>query len=117
MNIIIVGGGKIGTTVLQSLVAEKHDVVMIDNDRQIIEQISNQYDVMCVCGNGVDWETLIEAGAEGAELLVEAMNLTCFAALWRNASVRSIRWRAFANRNIMIKVWVLCASSWIFLWR
>lgn len=69
MKIIIVGGGKVGTTILQDLVAENHDVVMVDSDPAVIEQITNLYDVMCVCGNGVDNETLTEAGAEEAELL------------------------------------------------
>ena len=82
MNIIIVGGGKIGTTVLESLVSEGHDVVMVDSDPEVIAQVSNIYDVMCVCGNGVDWETLTEAGAAGADLLIavtgsDEFNMLC----------------------------------------
>lgn len=82
MNIILVGGGKIGTTILQSLVPEGHDVVIIDSDPQVISQISNTYDVMCVCGNGVDWETLQEAGSEKANLLIavtgsDEFNMLC----------------------------------------
>jgi len=68
MNIIIVGGVKIGVTILQSLVREHHNVVMVDSDPQVIQQLSNNHDVMCVCGNGVDWETLSEAGAQKAQL-------------------------------------------------
>lgn len=82
MNIIIVGGGKIGTTVLETLAKEKHDLVMVDSDPQVIAEISNLYDVMCVCGNGVDWETLNEAGADKADLLIavtgsDEFNMLC----------------------------------------
>jgi len=82
MKIIIVGGGKIGTTILESLVSEGHDVVAIDSDPKVIGEISNVYDVMCVCGNGVDCETLTEAGAENAQLLVavtgsDEFNMLC----------------------------------------
>jgi len=82
MNIIIVGGGKIGVTILQSLVREHHNVVMVDSDPQVIQQLSNNHDVMCVCGNGVDWETLTEAGATKANLLIavtgsDEFNMLC----------------------------------------
>ena len=70
MNIIIVGCGKIGSAVLESLTAENHDIVVIDSDQKVISEISNVYDAMYLCGNGVDWETLTEAGASKANLLL-----------------------------------------------
>jgi len=86
MNIIVVGCGKIGITILRSLVSEGHNVVAVDEDPQIIADITNVYDAMGVCGNGVDSETLLEAGAEKAQLVVavtdsdEKNMLTCFLA-------------------------------------
>ncbi len=82
MKIIIVGGGKIGITILENLVQEGHDVVAIDSDPHVTELLSNQYDVMCVCGNGVDNETLSEAGVEKAQLLIavtgsDELNMLC----------------------------------------
>ena len=84
MNIIVVGCGKIGTNVLNSLVSEGHNVVAIDNDPAVISEITNIYDVMSVCGNGADCETLNEAGVEKANLLIAATGsdelnmLSCF---------------------------------------
>ena len=84
MDIIVVGCGKIGTNVLNSLVSEGHDVVAIDNDPAVISEITNIYDVMSVCGNGADCETLNEAGVEKADLLIAATGsdelnmLSCF---------------------------------------
>lgn len=86
MNIVIVGCGKIGTTILSSLVAEGHDVIAIDDNPEVIAQITNIYDAIGVCGNGNDCETLTEAGVEKAELFVavtdsDEMNmLSCFLA-------------------------------------
>lgn len=84
MDIIVVGCGKIGTNILNSLVSEGHDVVAIDNDPAVISEITNIYDVMSVCGNGADCETLNEAGVEKADLLIAATGsdelnmLSCF---------------------------------------
>ena len=39
MNIIIVGAGKIGTTILERLLAENHDIVVIDSDPKVIAKI------------------------------------------------------------------------------
>lgn len=86
MNVIIVGCGKIGTTLLQSMVAEGHNVLGVDTDPQVIAQITDQYDAMGVCGNGADCDTLTEASAQTADLLVavtesdELNMLSCFLA-------------------------------------
>ena len=75
MNIIVVGCGKIGTTVLESLVAEGHNVTAIDNRTLPLTEITNIHDVMTVCGNGADCETLLAAGAADADLLVATTGL------------------------------------------
>lgn len=82
MKIIIVGCGKIGEAIIQDLVSEGHDVVAIDSNTEIITEISNVHDVMCVAGNGVDSDILLEAGASEAELLVavtgsDEFNMLC----------------------------------------
>ncbi len=48
MNIIVVGCGKIGTTVLESLVEEGHDVTAVDNRIACLEQRTGAYHVF-VC--------------------------------------------------------------------
>ncbi len=70
MKILIVGCGKIGTAMLSNLVSEGHEIVAIDSDPDIIAEISNIYDVMCVCGNGADSDVLEEAGVADAEMFV-----------------------------------------------
>ncbi len=86
MKIIIFGCGKIGRTVIESLVDEGHDIVAIDSDQSVIEEITNTYDVMGLCGNGVDSDTMSEAGISDTELFIavtgsdELNMLACFLA-------------------------------------
>lgn len=86
MKIIIVGCGKIGATLVESLESEGHDITVIDREQKVIDDISNIYDIMCVCGNAVDNDTLNEAKVSKAELLIavtdsdEINMLICFIA-------------------------------------
>lgn len=86
MNIVIVGCGKIGSTILSDLLSEGHDIVAVDSDPQVLSEISNIYDSMYVCGSGTNCDTLVEAGVERAELFIAATGsdecnmLSCFIA-------------------------------------
>lgn len=99
MKIIVAGIGKIGSAIVQSLVAENHDVLVIDNNPLVVESITNAYDIMGVCGNGADCETLEEAGVSNTELFVattdsdELNMLSCFIAkrMGANNTIARIR--------------------------
>ena len=84
MNIIVVGCGKIGYRLVAEFVNEGHDITVIDTDNPTVEEITNIYDCMGVCGNGVDCNVLESAGAREADLLVSVTNsdelnmLACF---------------------------------------
>ena len=86
MKIIIFGCGKIGTTIISGLTGEGHDIVAVDRDPIVIEEVTTTYDVMGLCGNGVDSDALNEAGVSEAELFVATTNsdeinmLACFIA-------------------------------------
>ena len=84
MQIIVVGCGKIGSTIVASLVEEGHDVTVVDIDPTALTEVCDVYDTMTVLGNGADYDTLQEAGADKADLLVAATDsdeqnmLCCF---------------------------------------
>ncbi len=86
MKVIIVGGGKVGKTIIESMLKEKHEIVLIDNDPKVVRNVSNLYDVMGICANGTEYEKLLEAGADKADLFIavtgsdELNMLSCFAA-------------------------------------
>ena len=82
MKIIIAGGGKVGSSVAGTLSSEGHDITVIDRDPEVIEHISNTLDVICVLGTATNHETLREAGAAHADLLLAAteqdeVNMVC----------------------------------------
>ena len=70
MNIIVVGCGKIGRATISSLVSEGHDVTAIDNDESVLTEISNIYDVMSICANGAECESLKEANVSDCDLFI-----------------------------------------------
>ena len=72
MKIIIAGVGKIGYSVAAILAAEGHDITVIDNNSATINNLSNNLDVICVEGSATNSETLLEAGAAEADLLMAA---------------------------------------------
>lgn len=72
MKIIIAGAGKIGHSVAEILSDEGHDITVIDRDPETISLLSNGLDVICVEGNATNPDTLLEAGAAQADLLMAA---------------------------------------------
>src|SRR3712207_829902 len=82
MKIIIVGCGKVGRSITEELSAEGHDVVVIDSQYEIVEDVSNTYDVMGMVGNGASFSVQMEAGVESADVLIavtnsDELNLLC----------------------------------------
>ena len=58
MRIVVVGAGKVGRVLTEQLAAEKHDIVVIDQDPDLIESLVNIYDVQK------------DAFEDGADLLI-----------------------------------------------
>ena len=108
MKIIIFGCGKIGSTIIESLVNEGHDVTAIDENPSVIAEISDIYDVMCVCGNGADYDTLKEAQGEKCDLFVavagsdELNMLSCFMAkrMGADQTIARIRTPAYNDSGL-----------------
>ncbi len=82
MNIIMIGCGKVGLTLVKQLLAENHTVSVIDNDENVVKEVNNTLDVICYCGNGASFEVQKEAGVETADLVIavthsDELNLLC----------------------------------------
>ena len=74
MNIIIAGGGKVGTSLARQLSAEGYDITMIDDDPQVLGASVEHMDVMAVQGNCAAMSVLLQAGVEDADLLIAVTN-------------------------------------------
>ena len=82
MNIIIVGCGKVGLTLIEQLSREGHDLTLIDQSKDVVETVTNKYDIMGMVGNGASYHVQVEAGIEEANLLIavtesDELNLLC----------------------------------------
>lgn len=74
MKIIIVGCGKVGTTLAEELNREQHDITLIDSDNDALQAVSDSIDVMCVTGNGAMYQVQMEAGIKEADLMIATTN-------------------------------------------
>ena len=72
MKIIIAGSGRVGLRIAQGLEAEGHDITLIDRDPETIDSASNELDVICCLGSATNLDTLTDAGAAQADILIAA---------------------------------------------
>lgn len=72
MRIIIVGDGKVGSTLTTQLSKEGHEVTVIDNQSEVLKAAVNREDVLVIEGNGANLQILREASAEKADLIIAA---------------------------------------------
>ncbi len=70
MRIVIVGGGVVGQNLAEALVAEEHDITVIDQSREVVRQLSERLDVFALQGDGGSPRILEEAGVKEAEMVV-----------------------------------------------
>ena len=82
MKIIIIGAGNVGSTLVEQLAHEGHDITIVDIVARKIQAITDNYDVMGIVGNGASYSLLMEAGIEKADLLIavtesDELNLLC----------------------------------------
>jgi trk system potassium uptake protein len=70
MNIIILGAGRVGESVAESLASEANDITVIDTDPTRLASLQERLDLKGVAGNGIQPSALREAGIEDADLFI-----------------------------------------------
>ncbi|NCO24010.1 MAG: Trk system potassium transporter TrkA [bacterium] len=70
MKIIVIGAGKVGCQIAQTLSSENHDIVIIEKDNIIQQSAQNSLDAMVILGNGANVLTLEEAGIKQTDMLI-----------------------------------------------
>jgi len=75
MNIIIVGGGKVGEEIIAALCTEGHNISLIDNNPEVIGKLTSDYDILGLCGSGVTINLLEQAGVTESDLLIATTNM------------------------------------------
>jgi len=75
MYIIIVGAGKIGYNLTKALIAEGHEILLIERDRNKYHLLAKELGEAIFLGNGCEVETLRSVGASRADMLIAVTGL------------------------------------------
>ena len=70
MRIIVAGAGVTGYLLLKMLVAKKHDVVVIDVDREVCEEVYAETGAMTIHGSATDIKILEKAGMQNSDVVL-----------------------------------------------
>lgn len=70
MKVVVIGNGKIGSSLSSALVSEGHDVTIVDNNEAKLNRSKNTLDVMCIEGNGATSETQLEASVDKSQIVI-----------------------------------------------
>jgi trk system potassium uptake protein TrkA len=70
MKVVIVGCGRVGSTLAENLDAEGHEVIIFDIRTSAFDRLPEAFKGSAVRGDGTDEEVLRRAGAEGADIFL-----------------------------------------------
>jgi trk system potassium uptake protein len=70
MKILILGAGRVGESVAESLVSERNDITVIDTNPARLRELQDRLDLRGVVGNGIQPSVLQEAGVEDADMII-----------------------------------------------
>lgn len=70
MNIVVAGAGEVGTYLASMLSKEDHDIVLLDDDKEKLEKIANQVDLLTVTGAANSINDLKSAGISQADMFI-----------------------------------------------
>lgn len=96
MQIIVVGCGKVGRSIVAQLSKEDNNVTVIDTNAQIIRNISTNYDVMGIVGNGSSFTILDQADLAHTDMIIavterdEVNLLTCVITKLNNNKIHTV---------------------------
>jgi trk system potassium uptake protein len=99
MKIVIVGCGRVGSTLAENFDADGHDVIIFDVKTAAFDRLPETFKGAAVRGDGTDEEVLRRAGADGADIflsLTEGDN--------RNIMAAQVATEAFAIPQVMAKI-------------
>lgn len=82
MKIVIVGCGNVGAALAEQLCREGHNITVVDEKEELVQNITNICDVMGFVGNGAVYSVQEEAGVGDADLMIaitgkDELNLLC----------------------------------------
>ena len=70
MRIVIVGLGQTGQELAKEFIGAGHEIIVIDTDKVLVENFTNNYDAIGVVGSGASKEIQLKAKANNADVLI-----------------------------------------------
>src|SRR5438270_12705132 len=70
MNALVIGCGRVGSSIARQLAEEGWDVCVVDENEESLARLGDRWAGRFVVGHGMDVEVLREAGIEEAEAVV-----------------------------------------------
>jgi trk system potassium uptake protein len=70
MRVIIIGVGKLGYRLAESLISSEIDVTVVDSNPKVTKRVREYLDVLVVTGNGIEMDTLKELNMKSYDMLV-----------------------------------------------
>ena len=111
MRIVIIGGGKVGFAIAAQLTQEGHDITVVERERSVADNISDQLDCMTICGSGAAVDVMREAGVPECDLMIactpqDELNILCcvFASkLGCSNTIARVRSPEYAKQMYLLK--------------
>src|SRR5580692_497802 len=100
MRYLIVGCGRVGSTLARLLVADKHDVVVVDENPAAFKRLGNRFGGQVEVGTGIDYDVLKRAGAASADGFVAVTDGDN-----RNIMAALIAQRMFGIKKIVARIY------------
>ena len=69
MNIVVLGAGRVGTSIAAELSQHEYNVTVVDQDAGLTNKLNDELDIGVVTGNAAQASVLFQAGIPSACLL------------------------------------------------
>ncbi|HEV2261549.1 MAG TPA: NAD-binding protein [Candidatus Rubrimentiphilum sp.] len=100
MRYLIVGCGRVGSTLAKLLDADNHEVIVVDEDPNAFKRLGQKFKGHVVVGTGIDYDVLKHAGAATAGGLIAVTNGDN-----RNVMAALIAQRMFGIKKIVARIY------------
>jgi trk system potassium uptake protein TrkA len=100
MVYVIVGCGRVGSSLAKLLTAESHDVVVIDENPAAFKRLGDRFSGRVEVGTGIDYDVLNRAGASEADGFVAVTDGDN-----RNVMAALIAQRMFGTKKIVARIY------------
>ena len=100
MKYIIVGCGRVGSTLAKLLVAEGHNVTVVDENPAAFKRLGNRFTGQVELGTGIDAEVIRRAGGDSADGFASTTNGDN-----RNVMAALIAHRLFKIKKVVARIY------------